>query len=146
MGLAADTLNRLGVALGLFAAGTEVGAAIDASTTALAGRAQSQNAYIVSDVGVKDLLAAAAVARTVVVTLRVTTAFANGDGAQPTVTIGEEGNATKFAAAAVFTTAALGRVFVFTGTLTANKKLQATQVAGTGTTETGAYTIDAVAF
>jgi hypothetical protein len=108
--------------------------------------ASSENAYIRTDVGTKDLLVAAAAARRVMIVVTVTTAFANGDGAQPTLTIGEEGgSATKFAAAAKFTGAAAGATFAFAGTLTSGKKLQAVLVAATGTTSTGAYTIDIIA-
>jgi hypothetical protein len=61
--------------------------------------ANSENSYIRTDVGTKDILAAAAAARKVIIVVTVTTVFANGDGAQPTLTIGEEsGSATKFAA------------------------------------------------
>jgi hypothetical protein len=108
--------------------------------------ATSENSYIRTDVGTKDLLAAAAAARKVMIVVTVTTAFANGDGAQPTLTIGEEsGSATKFAAAAKFTGAAAGATFVFAGILTSAKKLQAVLVAATGSTSTGAYTIDVIA-
>lgn len=108
--------------------------------------ARSENAYVKTDDGVKDLLAAAGAARNVVIIVTVTTVFANGDGAQPTLTIGEEsGSATKFAAAAKFTNAAAGATFAFAGVLTSGKKLQATLTTGTGSTETGAYTIDVIA-
>lgn len=107
--------------------------------------ARSTQSYIVSDVGVKDLLVSAAATRTVLITVTVTTAFANGSGAQPTLTIGEEGgSATKFAPAARFTSAAALASFTVMGVLTTGTKLQATLVAGTGTS-TGAYTIDVVA-
>jgi hypothetical protein len=76
------------------------------------------------------------------IVVTVTTAFANGDGAQPTLTIGEEsGSATKFAAAAKFTGAAGGTTFAFAGILTSAKKLQAVLVPRPATS-TGAYTID----
>lgn len=108
--------------------------------------ANSENSYIRTDSGVKDILAAAAAARKVIIVVTVTTVFANGDGAQPTLTIGEEdGSATKFAAAAKFTNGAAGATLVFSGTLTSGKKLQATLAAATGTTSTGAYTIDVIA-
>jgi hypothetical protein len=108
--------------------------------------ANSENSYIRTDVGTKDLLAAAAAARKVIIVVTVTAVFANGDGAQPTLTIGEEsGSASKFAASTKFTNAAVGATFTFAGTLTAAKKLQATLVAATGTTSTGAYTIDVIA-
>lgn len=102
-------------------------------------------AAIVTDAGTKTLLAAAANARQVIVTVNVTTVFANGDGAQPTLAIGQDGTVSKFAATGIFTSAAAGATFTFGGTLTGGDKLIATQVAGTGTTETGAYTITAIA-
>lgn len=108
--------------------------------------AAATNAYIKTDSGVKDLLPAAAATRQVVIVVHVTTVFANGDGGQPTVTIGEEsGAADKFMLIGRLTSAAADSGWVSCGTLTSGKKLQATLVAGTGTTETGAYTITAIA-
>jgi len=108
--------------------------------------AASTNAYIKTDSGTKTLLAAAAATRQVHIVVTVTTAFATGDGAQPTLTIGEEsGSASKFAAAAIFVSAAAGATFAFAGTLTSGKNLTGTLVAGTGTTETGAYSITVLA-
>jgi hypothetical protein len=129
-------------------AGTATDWTLEQPAIAGATPATSVNSYIVTDTGVKDLLAAAATARRVLILVIVTTAFANGDGGQPTLTIGEEsGSASKFAAAAAFTGAAASTVAkVFGGSLTAAKKLQATLAAGTGTTETGAYTIIVFAF
>lgn len=107
--------------------------------------ANSENSYIRTDSGVKDLLAAAA-ARKVIIVVTVTTVFATGDGAQPTISIGEEdGSASKFMATTKLASAAAGATFVFSGTLTSGKKLQATLVAATGATSTGAYTIDVIA-
>lgn len=117
-----------------------------ATTVQTTKLAKSENSYIKTDAGVKDLLVAAAAARVVMIVVTVTTAFADGDGAQPTLSIGEEsGSASKFAATSKFASAAAGDTFTFSGTLTSGKKLQATLVAGTGTTETGAYTIDVIA-
>ncbi len=108
--------------------------------------ASAQVSYLKTDAGTKDLLAAAAVDRIVVIGVTVTTVFANGDGTQPTLTLDEEGSAAKFAVAANFTSAAASlKAIVFCGKLSASKKLQATLVAGTGTTETGAYTINVIA-
>lgn len=146
MALSAGARNQLQVGIASVALGTEIADAIDAATLDVASLFSSENSYIKTDSGVKDLLAAAAADRVVMIVVTVTTVFANGDGAQPTLTIGEEsGSATKFAAAAKFTNAAAALTLAFSGTLTANKKLQATLVAGTGTTETGAYTIDIIA-
>ncbi len=162
MALSPEAKRRLEVGLAQVAAGDEVQAAIDASTTANTNTtgdvvvdftahtgtvqptklAKNELTAVVGDVGVKDLLVAAAAARIVMIVVTITTVFADGNGAQPTLTIGEEsGSATKFAAAAKFTGAAAGSTFAFAGTLTSGKKLQCTQVAGTGTA-TGAYTID----
>ena len=100
---------------------------------------------IVTDAGTKTLIAAAANARNVIVTVNVTTVFATGDGAQPTLSIGQTGSVSKFAATSIFVSAAAGATFTFGGILTGGDALIATQVAGTGTTETGAYTITAIA-
>ncbi len=108
--------------------------------------AAATSAFIKTDSGVKDLLAAAAATRQVIIVVTVTTAFADGNGTQPTLTIGEEsGSASKFAATTPFVSGAAGLITVFAGTLTSGKKLQCTIVAGTGTTETGAFSITAIA-
>jgi len=117
---------------------------------ALQGGAQADNAsatvaLIVSSDGVTTLLPAATVARRVIISVQVTEIFANGDGAQPTHTIGETGSAAKFAAAARFTGAAAGTTFSFAGTLSADVALIITSVAGTGTTMTGAIDVTAIA-
>lgn len=105
--------------------------------------ASSENAFIRTDAGVKDLLVAAANDRIVTGVITVTTAFADGDGTQPTLTIGEEGgSASKFSVAADLTGKAANTKIPFAGTLTGSKKLQGTLVAATGTTSTGAYRID----
>lgn len=101
--------------------------------------------YVKTDAGTKTLLAAAREDRVVQIVVHVTTVFANGDGAQPTLEVGETGTTTKFAASSVFTNAAAASRTVLIGTLSANKALILTQVAGTGTTETGAYTVSAIA-
>lgn len=96
--------------------------------------------------GANDVLAAVNVTRHVVGVVTVTVALANGDGAQPTYTVGEEGgSATKFMAAASLTGGAVGLAIPFAGTLTAGKRLQVYATAGTGTTETGAVSVTAVA-
>lgn len=104
----------------------------------------SENSFIVSTAGTTTLLAAQPFDRIVHIVVNITTAFAAGDGTQPTLAIGQTGSTTKFAATGVFTTHATGQV-VLCGTLSATKALIATTVAGTGTTETGAYTIDVIA-
>ena len=97
--------------------------------------------YIKTDVGTKTLHAALAVDATVTITLVCTTTFANGDGAQPTVSLGQTGSVSSFAATTAFTGMTAGSTKTFGGTLTAGNALLATLVAGTGTTETGAYTL-----
>lgn len=101
-----------------------------------------QVAYIKTDVGTKTLAAAhATLDRMVWITVEVTTAFATGDGAQPTLSLGETSSVSKFAATSVFVSKAVGH-YTFCGKLSATKALLATLVAGTGATETGAYTIN----
>lgn len=135
-----------GVATSVALSGDATLASTGALTIATTKLAKANVAYVKTDSGVKDLLAAAAAARTVIINVTVTAVFANGDGAQPTLTIGEEGgSASKFEGAATLTDAAVGSTFSVSGTLTSGKKLQATLVAGTGTTETGAYSIDVIA-
>lgn len=96
--------------------------------------------------GANDVLSAVAVDRNLVGVVTVTTALADGDGAQPTYTVGEEGgSATKFMAAASLTGGAVGLAIPFAGTLTAGKRLQVYATAGTGSTETGAVSVTAVA-
>lgn len=101
--------------------------------------------YIRTDAGTKTLLAAVTVDRTVTIVVNITTVFADGDGAQPTLAIGQTGTTTKFAATSAFASAAAGTTLSFGGTLSANKALILTQVAATGTTSTGAYTVTATA-
>ncbi len=99
-------------------------------------------AAIKTDSGTKTLLAATAADRQVIIAVTVTTSFADGNGTQPTVSIGQTSSVSKFAATTDFTArAASNLAVVFAGTLTGGTALLATQVAGTGTTETGAYSI-----
>lgn len=74
--------------------------------------------------------------------LIVDTTFAAGDGAAPAFVIGQTGTTNKFMASKATGTA--GDVVNFTGTLTAGKALIVTQTAATGTTSTGAVTVNAV--
>lgn len=126
---------------------TDVVAATQSDAGSFSTPNASTQAYIRTDVGTKTLLAAnATIDRIVLIVVRITTAFAVGDGAKPTVIFGETGSTSKFAAVSVIVTAALEQVFVFTGTLSATKDLIATLVAATGSTSTGAYTVQAFAF
>lgn len=111
---------------------------------ASAGVSKSENSYIRTDAGTKTLLAAGLADRQVVIIVTVTTTFATGDGAQPTLAIGQTGSTSKFAATSKFVGATAGTTFAFAGTLSAATALIATLVAATGTTSTGAYTIDAI--
>jgi hypothetical protein len=118
----------------------------DMFTELYAGLASSGTAAITrTTAGVTTLLASSTANRTVVISVQITTTFADGDGAQPTLTIGQTGSATKFAAAAAFTGATAGTTFSFSGTLTANTALILTSVAATGTTSTGAATVTVIA-
>ncbi len=101
-------------------------------------------AYIVSTTGVQTLVAAAALTRYAIIVAQVVTTFADGDGAQPTFSIGETGTATKYAPTSAFTGATAGTTTVYAGTLTSGAALIVTAVAGTGATETGALTITAI--
>lgn len=103
-------------------------------------------AYVVATNGAQVLLRAAQVDRVVLIQTNVVTVFANGDGTQPTFTIGETGTAAKFAAAAEFTNAAAAAKKIFAGVLLAGKQLIVTAVAGTGTTETGAVTVTVISY
>lgn len=105
--------------------------------------AAAESAWLKTDSGVKTLLASAPNDRIVQLAVTVTTTFANGDGAQPTLQLGQTAAATKFADTTAFASkAAAAAAILFAGKLTGGAALIATLVAGTGTTETGAYTID----
>lgn len=103
--------------------------------------------YIKTTDGVQtSLLTSSTVDRLVMGVITVTTAFANGDGAQPTFKIGQTGSDAKFVATTVLTSAAAGATFAFAGTLNLGKDLFVTAATGTGTTETGAITVTVFAF
>lgn len=108
--------------------------------------AGASNSYLKTDTGTKTLaLADPLLDRIVLITVNVTTAFANGDGAQPTLALGETSTVSKFAATTIFASKAVGS-YTFAGVLSATKDLIATLVAGTGSTETGAFQIVSVVF
>ncbi len=109
------------------------------------GSVSATASYPLTTSGVQTLLAAVPNDRTVIISVQVTQVFANGDGAQPTFSIGQTGTAAKFAATSVFTNAAAGATFSFAGTLTGGTALIVTAVAGTGTTETGAIRVTVIA-
>jgi hypothetical protein len=139
MSLAKDTQKAITIALGSTAAGTEV------ATNMSAQRLFSgTTAWIRTDAGTKVLAASVPLDREVIIVVTVTTAFATGDGAQPTFAFGQTGSTTKFAATSKLTTAAAGTILVYAGTLTGTKDLIMTAVAATGTTSTGAISVTVI--
>jgi hypothetical protein len=100
--------------------------------------------YAKTSDGADTLLAEVTSARRVIIVVQVLEVFANGDGAQPTFTVGDESNATRFLAAAELTNAALGTKISGAGIITAGEKLVVTATAGTGTA-TGAIRVVAMA-
>lgn len=122
---------------------SSAGAATIAASALVSGNAS----YIKTANGAQTaLIAAGAAAQTrhVIINVTVTEVFADGDGTQPTFTIGETGAATKFAAASKFTGAAAGDTFSFGGVLTAETALFVTAVAATGATSTGAIDVTVI--
>ncbi len=100
-------------------------------------------AYIRTTNGVQTLIAAAAVARFVVIHVLIVTTFAAGDGAAPIFDFGETDTPEKFKADLATGTAAA--VLTYAGTLSSGKALIVTAVAATGATSTGAITVTAIA-
>lgn len=92
--------------------------------------------------GTTTLVPARAVDSIVVGQLVVDTTFAAGDGAAPSYVIGQTGTTNKFLASK--STGTAGDLVNFSGVLTAGKALIVTQVAATGTTSTGAVTVNAI--
>lgn len=86
----------------------------------------------------QTLVAAADIARRVIIMATVDTTFAAGDGAAPIFSIGETGALTKFINALTVGTA--GDKVMYDGVLTAGTALILTPTAATGTTSTGAAT------
>ncbi len=111
----------------------------------LAAGAGASASYTKATTGVQTLLAGAAGDRSVIIIVTIDETFANGDGAQPTFSIGQTGTAAKFAATGAFTGATAGAVKTFAGTLTGTDALIITAVAGTGTTETGGLSVTVLA-
>jgi hypothetical protein len=96
--------------------------------------------------GVLTHAASDAATRRVLITVKVTETFANGNGAQPTFKIGEADTDDKFAATAIFTDAVKGDIFTLAGTITATKALIVTANDASGTTSGGAIKVTAVVF
>lgn len=92
--------------------------------------------------GTTVLSKARAVDSIVMVQLVVDTTFAAGDGAAPSFVIGQTGTTNKFLASK--STGTAGDLVTVSGVLTAGKALIVTQVAATGTTSTGAVTVNAI--
>jgi hypothetical protein len=97
--------------------------------------------YPKNSVGTLTLVPADAAARVALICITVTEVFATAN--QPTFTFGEDDTVTKYSVAALLNNAALGKVFVLAGTLTANKKLIVTAVAAT-LVGTGALSVAAL--
>jgi hypothetical protein len=100
-------------------------------------------AYVKTDAGVKTLATGTAGTKKVMFVATVTEAFADAGGNQTTFKVGEVGTDDKFAAAALFTDAILGKVFVFCGELTASTNLIVTVAAAVGA-GTGGLSISAM--
>ncbi len=105
----------------------------------------ASTAFTLASSGTTTLIPATQFARTVLIVVNVTTSFANGDGAQPTFAIGQTSSTSKFAATSAFTSKTAGTTLTYGGTLSAGTALLVTATAGTGTTETGAMTVTAIA-
>lgn len=90
------------------------------------------------------LAASASRNRTVLIQVTPTANFADGNGAQPTFSIGQGSNNNSIAATAKFTNANTTLAFTFQATLGANNALVVGAGAGTGTA-TGAVDVAAVA-
>ncbi len=119
------------------------GAAIAALLSAGLG---ASAAYDKTTSGAQTTLAADAVKdRACLLVAVVTESFANGDGAQPTFTVGETAAATKFFDTTAFADATVGTVLVFAGINLATKNLIVTGVAATGATSTGAIALTVIA-
>ncbi len=147
MALSNDTVNQMQFGIGSFAAANELALAVNLSTALLANTAPvgaNTVAYPKTSTGSLILLAASTTAGNVIIVATVTTTFANGDGAQPTFSIGYAGSASAFAATSAFTGATAGTTTIYAGTLPPNTALLVTATAGTGTTETGALSITAM--
>lgn len=101
--------------------------------------------FIKTSAGTTTLIPASPdIDRVVFITVNITTSFAAGDGAAPTFSIGQTGSVASFASTAQVTGAANAQL-QFSGVLSKGNALIVTATTGTGTTETGALTINALA-
>lgn len=118
--------GKLTVEAGGILNGTNTAALVSAGLGASA-------AYVKTDNGVKELMAAVTGDRTVIGTIVVDEVFAAGDGAATVVTIGDAASANKFVANTLLVAAAKGAVFTFAGTIASAKNLIVTMTKATGT-------------
>jgi len=128
------------------AAGTQAGVGANwfqVNKNLLVGALGNSASYPRTTNGDQTLLAAAPVDRAVVITVKVTTAFAAGDGAAPIFDFGETDTPEKFKAN--LNTGAANDVLTYHGILSAGKALLIGATAATGTTSTGAITVTALA-
>lgn len=95
------------------------------------------------DDGTTVLAASNAAAQRVVGIVKVVQAFADGDGGQPTLKIGDTSDDDRLVATALLADAAKGDIFTFAGIITAAEPLNIIWAAATGT-GTGAVEIEAV--
>lgn len=113
-------------------------------TVAAAKLAGNLGSFPANSNGNTTLLAAGARSRTVLIHVTPTANFADGNGAQPTFSIGQGSNNNSIAPTAKFTDANTTLDFSFSATLGANNALVVGAGAGTGTA-TGALDIAAIA-
>lgn len=92
--------------------------------------------------GTTVLSKARAMDSVVMIHLKVDTSFAAGDGAAPIFVIGQTGTTNKFMTNK--NTGTAGDLITMSGILSAGKELIVTQTAATGTTSTGAVTVNAI--
>ena len=105
------------------------------------------NLYPKSTSGAQTLAAAdASNDRNVLIVVEVTETFADGDGAQPVVIVGETSTTNKFAANTLLASAKAGDKFVLAGKLLATTALLVTVTAATGSTSTGPIKVSAAIF
>jgi hypothetical protein len=110
----------------------------------LAERVGNQASYAKTATGAQaSLLGGNPTPRYVLIVVEITETFANGDGAKPSFAIGETGTAGKFKT--INSGTAGDAPTLVPGVLSGNAALLVTATAGTGTTETGAIRVTALA-
>lgn len=144
--LVATTSGKGAALVGLIDATTQTSAVtVEAAIAELYANRGGQGIYTKATNGVQTPIAAHADSRVVKIQVLCTESFSNGDGAKPTFTIGETGSATKFTDGTDIGGMSAGDKLEYMDTLTATKALIVTATAGTGSTETGAITVTAIA-